>query len=168
MSQPGRRGPPPPPRGNKKKGRSMMSSASAPVLPHNNQNRLASGSAINAIQGLRQQPNMGQQSNFQINNHSPKQQIRIVDSSEFSYSAEPNLEELDHPEYLHVKTNWRDLLIKAPNAFVGVGKKMNGLLKYKSLMRVDGEFKGNIDSRGHLIVGPTGLVRSNQRCPPPF
>ena len=44
------------------------------------------------------------------------------------------------------------------NAFLGKGARFEGRLTFEGTVRIDGEFKGRIDSEGRLVVGETGRV----------
>lgn len=39
------------------------------------------------------------------------------------------------------------------NAFLGIGTSYEGRLQFQGAVRIDGEFKGQIDSEGTLVVG---------------
>ncbi len=45
------------------------------------------------------------------------------------------------------------------NAFMGAGTAYKGKLEFKGTVRVDGEFEGEIDSEGTLIVGQDAVVK---------
>ncbi len=45
------------------------------------------------------------------------------------------------------------------NAFMGMGTAYNGKLVFKGTVRIDGEFEGEIESEGVLIVGQDAVVR---------
>lgn len=47
------------------------------------------------------------------------------------------------------------------NAFMGVGTSYRGKLEFKGTVRIDGEFEGEIESQGTLIVGNEARVRGN-------
>ena len=46
------------------------------------------------------------------------------------------------------------------NAFLGKNTEFEGRLSFEGAVRIDGHFKGEIDSEGTLIVGETALVES--------
>ncbi|WP_291321119.1 polymer-forming cytoskeletal protein [Desulfonatronospira sp.] len=45
------------------------------------------------------------------------------------------------------------------NAFMGAGTSYKGRLAFKGTVRLDGEFEGEIDSEGTLIVGQDAMVK---------
>lgn len=50
-----------------------------------------------------------------------------------------------------------------PDTTLGEGVVFKGELTFKRLLRIDGQFEGDLVSDGKLIVGPTGIVKSNVR-----
>jgi len=44
------------------------------------------------------------------------------------------------------------------NAFLGAGAKYEGRLEFQGIVRIDGEFSGEIRSEGSLIVGKDAVV----------
>jgi cytoskeletal protein CcmA (bactofilin family) len=47
------------------------------------------------------------------------------------------------------------------NAFMGMGTSYRGKLEFKGTVRIDGEFEGEIESEGTLIVGNEARVRGS-------
>ncbi|MBT8763290.1 polymer-forming cytoskeletal protein [Desulfohalobiaceae bacterium Ax17] len=47
------------------------------------------------------------------------------------------------------------------NAFLGTGTFYEGKLAFEGTVRVDGEFRGEIESEGTLVVGKEALVKGN-------
>jgi len=47
------------------------------------------------------------------------------------------------------------------NAFMGMGTAYHGKLEFKGTVRIDGEFEGEIESDGTLIVGNEARVKGN-------
>ncbi len=47
------------------------------------------------------------------------------------------------------------------NAFMGMGTSYHGKLEFKGTVRIDGEFEGEIESDGTLIVGNEARVKGN-------
>ena len=47
------------------------------------------------------------------------------------------------------------------NAFLGKNTEFEGKLSFTGSVRIDGRFKGEIDSQGTLIVGETALLESD-------
>lgn len=47
------------------------------------------------------------------------------------------------------------------NAFLGKNTEFEGKLSFKGAVRIDGHFKGEIDTDGTLIVGETAVIQSN-------
>ncbi|MGK7345375.1 MAG: tetratricopeptide repeat protein [Candidatus Nitrospinota bacterium M3_3B_026] len=47
------------------------------------------------------------------------------------------------------------------NSYFGEGTVLKGVLKFKGLLRFDGEFEGDVRSSDTFIVGETGKVRAN-------
>ncbi|MCB1136641.1 MAG: polymer-forming cytoskeletal protein [Chlamydiia bacterium] len=50
-----------------------------------------------------------------------------------------------------------------PETTLGPGVSFKGELSFQRLLRIDGNFEGELLSEGKLIVGPTGIVKSNIR-----
>lgn len=50
---------------------------------------------------------------------------------------------------------------EAPETTIGQGVTIKGELLFERLIRIDGCFEGNLVSNGKLIVGPSGVVKSN-------
>jgi cytoskeletal protein CcmA (bactofilin family) len=50
-----------------------------------------------------------------------------------------------------------------PETTLGRGVVFKGTLNFSRLLRIDGHFEGDLISDGKLIVGPTGVVKSNIR-----
>jgi cytoskeletal protein CcmA (bactofilin family) len=50
-----------------------------------------------------------------------------------------------------------------PDTTLGEGVVFKGELTFKRLLRIDGQFEGELVSDGKLIIGPTGVVKSNIR-----
>jgi len=48
-----------------------------------------------------------------------------------------------------------------PETTLGEGVSFNGNLTFQRLLRIDGHFEGELSSDGKLVVGPTGVVKSN-------
>ena len=48
-----------------------------------------------------------------------------------------------------------------PDTTLGEGVVFKGELTFKRLLRIDGIFEGDLVSEGKLIVGPSGVVKSN-------
>ncbi|SCA64138.1 Uncharacterized protein SCG7086_CF_00020 [Chlamydiales bacterium SCGC AG-110-P3] len=55
------------------------------------------------------------------------------------------------------------LSAEEPDTTLGEGVVFKGELTFKRLLRIDGQFEGDLVSDGKLIVGPTGIVKSNVR-----
>ena len=47
------------------------------------------------------------------------------------------------------------------NAFLGKNTDFTGKLSFKGAVRIDGRFKGEIFTKGTLIVGETAIIESN-------
>ncbi len=47
------------------------------------------------------------------------------------------------------------------NAFLGSDTQFEGKLSFKGVVRIDGRFKGEIDTEGTLIVGETASIESD-------
>ncbi len=50
---------------------------------------------------------------------------------------------------------------ETPETTIGRGVSIKGELQFERLIRIDGTFEGNLVSDGKLIVGPSGIVKSN-------
>lgn len=48
-----------------------------------------------------------------------------------------------------------------PETVIAVGVSIKGTMSFQKLVRIDGNFEGELLSSGKLIVGPTGTVKSN-------
>jgi len=48
-----------------------------------------------------------------------------------------------------------------PETVIGENVSMKGTLSFERLLRVDGTFEGEIESKGKLIVGPKGLIKAH-------
>lgn len=48
-----------------------------------------------------------------------------------------------------------------PETTLGKGVIFKGTLSFKRLLRIDGSFEGELLSEGKVVVGPTGVVKSN-------
>lgn len=48
-----------------------------------------------------------------------------------------------------------------PDTTLGEGVVFKGELSFQRLLRIDGQFEGALQSEGKLIVGPSGIVKSN-------
>jgi cytoskeletal protein CcmA (bactofilin family) len=51
--------------------------------------------------------------------------------------------------------------LEEPDTTLGEGVVFKGQLSFKRLLRIDGQFEGELISEGKLVVGPTGVVKSN-------
>lgn len=47
------------------------------------------------------------------------------------------------------------------NSLIGEGSEFRGEFKVKELLRIDGYFKGNINTEGKILIGQNGLVESD-------
>ncbi len=47
------------------------------------------------------------------------------------------------------------------NAFMGMGTAYHGKLEFKGTVRIDGEFEGEIESEGTLIIGNEAWVKGD-------
>ena len=56
-----------------------------------------------------------------------------------------------------------ELQAEEPDTTLGEGVVFKGELTFKKLLRIDGQFEGDLVSDGKLSVGPTGVVKSNIR-----
>lgn len=50
---------------------------------------------------------------------------------------------------------------QAMNGFIGKGVTIEGRLSFDGSVRIDGDFKGEIDAEGLLIVGEGALIEAN-------
>jgi cytoskeletal protein CcmA (bactofilin family) len=81
----------------------------------------------------------------------------------------------NHDEVLTQQELWNEKNGKAPPAVpdqeafegeepettLGQGVVFKGQLSFENLLRIDGEFHGDLCSKGKLIIGPSGIVKSN-------
>ncbi|MBS0622745.1 MAG: polymer-forming cytoskeletal protein [Verrucomicrobia bacterium] len=51
--------------------------------------------------------------------------------------------------------------MEEPETVLGQGISIKGHLQFQRFLRVDGEFEGELESQGRIVVGPTGFVRAN-------
>lgn len=49
----------------------------------------------------------------------------------------------------------------ATDTLIGQGTSMEGKVKCEASLRIEGEFQGEIDSKGDIIIGEGGTARSN-------
>lgn len=47
------------------------------------------------------------------------------------------------------------------NSIIGEGARFNGEIKMEGLLRIDGDFTGNIDINGKVLIGRTGRAECN-------
>ncbi|WP_373231247.1 polymer-forming cytoskeletal protein [Cohnella sp.] len=47
------------------------------------------------------------------------------------------------------------------DTLIGAGTEMDGHLKSQTGVRIEGTYKGEIDSKGDIVIGEGGVVRSN-------
>lgn len=50
---------------------------------------------------------------------------------------------------------------EVPETVIAEGVSIKGTMSFQKLVRVDGDFEGELVSSGRLIVGPTGNVKAN-------
>ncbi len=48
-----------------------------------------------------------------------------------------------------------------PETIIAAGVSIKGTISFQKLIRIDGEFEGELLSSGKLIIGPTGSVKAN-------
>ena len=48
-----------------------------------------------------------------------------------------------------------------PETVIAAGVSIKGTMSFQKLIRIDGDFEGELISSGKLIVGPTGSVKAN-------
>ncbi len=99
--------------------------------------------------------------------HPPKKEANS-DSNFSSYRSsmldlDEELEEQDAwDEEIHAEQAKPSFLDEEiPETTIGRGVSIQGELLFERLIRIDGTFEGNLVSKGKLIVGPTGVVKSN-------
>ncbi len=51
--------------------------------------------------------------------------------------------------------------LEEPDTVIGEAVTFKGELQFKKLLRIDGQFEGELTSNGALIVGPKATVRAN-------
>ena len=51
--------------------------------------------------------------------------------------------------------------IEDPDTIISEKVTIKGELSFDNLLRIDGTFEGNLNSKGKLIIGPTGKVKSD-------
>ncbi|WP_254450284.1 bactofilin family protein [Cohnella herbarum] len=47
------------------------------------------------------------------------------------------------------------------DTLIGVGTEMNGLLKSQAGIRIEGAYQGDIESKGDIVIGESGVAKSN-------
>ncbi|MCC3376015.1 polymer-forming cytoskeletal protein [Cohnella sp. REN36] len=57
--------------------------------------------------------------------------------------------------------NKKKLASSTTDTLVGAGTEMEGALKSQAGIRIEGVFKGEIETRGDVVVGASGVARSN-------
>jgi len=51
--------------------------------------------------------------------------------------------------------------LEEPDTVIGETVCFKGALQFQRLLRIDGQFEGELTSGGSLIIGPTAVVRAN-------
>lgn len=93
--------------------------------------------------------------------HPGQQQTAIRNCEHDEILAQQEVwDEKKHSE--HKKTAKKNSLCsEEPETTLGEGVSFKGELTFKSLLRIDGRFEGELISDGKLIIGPSGVVKSN-------
>lgn len=50
--------------------------------------------------------------------------------------------------------------INAINSVIGEGSTFNGVMRVSGSLQIDGKFEGDVDTKEHLIIGPSGKVKT--------
>lgn len=58
-------------------------------------------------------------------------------------------------------TNRKKHNLGTTDTLIGQGTSIEGKLKCEASLRIEGEFQGEIDSQGDIIIGERGIARSN-------
>lgn len=120
---------------------------------------------------------------FKRNTHSPSEEVDTAKESVGSYQRRPVLQP-QVPPRVHekpstvpfssstIRTSERQQTMgsapmqlekELPDTTLGEGVVFKGELTFKKLLKIDGQFEGELVSDGKLVVGPTGVVKSNIR-----
>lgn len=65
------------------------------------------------------------------------------------------------PSLVQEEATTNDMLPEEPETTLGHGVVFRGKMEFKTLLRIDGHFEGELISEGKLVIGPTGVVKSN-------
>ena len=85
-------------------------------------------------------------------------QERVVEATPYGYQK--SIVETVPPENYPTSPE-PSLPEEAPDTTLGEGVVFKGELTFNNLLRIDGHFEGELVSEGKLIVGPSGVVKSN-------
>ncbi len=91
----------------------------------------------------------------------PAAKVRL---QEFDHSSESMVEEDDLFSEKHSRRSLGsglNLSGERPETTLGEGVIFKGELTFQRLLRIDGQFEGELNSSGKLIVGPNGIVKSD-------
>ncbi len=47
------------------------------------------------------------------------------------------------------------------DTLIGAGTEFNGLMKSEADVRIEGAYEGDIESKGNIVIGESGVARSN-------
>lgn len=82
-------------------------------------------------------------------------------SSDHSQQQGPNLYSNTSWEQQDAFTPPNQMSMEKPETTLGKGVHFKGTLSFKRLLRIDGTFEGELISEGKVLIGPTGVVKSN-------
>ncbi|MFB9278565.1 bactofilin family protein [Cohnella cellulosilytica] len=50
---------------------------------------------------------------------------------------------------------------RVTDTLIGAGTEFNGLMKSEADVRIEGAYQGDIESKGNIVIGESGVARSN-------
>jgi cytoskeletal protein CcmA (bactofilin family) len=51
--------------------------------------------------------------------------------------------------------------LEDPEMIIGENVSVKGTLSFQDLVRIDGTFEGEVESKGKIVIGPKGFVKAN-------
>lgn len=91
----------------------------------------------------------------------PSSREELESSPEHSQHQGPNLYSNTSWEQQDAFTPPNQMSMEKPETTLGKGVHFKGTLSFKRLLRIDGTFEGELISEGKVLIGPTGVVKSN-------
>jgi cytoskeletal protein CcmA (bactofilin family) len=92
----------------------------------------------------------------------PSSSTELENNNELSPLKQTNL--YNNPSWESQEESFtppNQMSVEKPETTLGKGVHFKGTLSFKRLLRIDGTFEGELISDGKVIIGPTGVVKSN-------